>query len=178
MLNQPKRYGLYFDTERCVQCHACEIACKSLHGIEPGVKWRMVFNAWTGRFPNVTSRSLAHGCLHCAEPACEAACPTGAIRKRDKDGIVVVDKSKCIGCRSCQMVCPFGIPQFGRDGLMQKCDLCVDRRDEGKEPACAATCPSQALCFGSIEELNAIVAQKGARKVLKAAVSLHGTAEI
>ena len=168
-----KQYGIYFEAQRCVQCHACEVACKSLNGVEPGVRWRRVFDVWKGQFPQVMNRSISHACLHCAIPACEMACPTGAIHKRSADGIVVVDQNKCIGCHSCQLACPFGIPQFGHDGRMQKCHLCVDRVEKGKEPACVATCPAEALHFGTIEALNERAAKKAALKLAAASLFLE-----
>jgi len=165
-----KQYGFAFDTERCVQCHACEIACKSLHNIEPGVKWRTVVDIWQGQYPNVTNRTISFACLHCGDPACETVCPTGAIKKRAQDGIVVVDKDKCIGCHSCFLACPFGVPQYASDGKMQKCNLCVDRITQGKEPACVATCPAEALHFGPMEELAEQAIKKSARKIVSAAL--------
>jgi anaerobic dimethyl sulfoxide reductase subunit B (iron-sulfur subunit) len=161
-----EQYGFSFDTERCVQCHACEVACKSLHNIEPGVSWRRVVDLWKGQFPDVTNRTISFGCLHCAEPACEAVCPAGAITKRMEDGAVLVDRDKCIGCHSCFLACPFGVPQFGTDGKMQKCDLCVDRTSQGMEPMCAATCPSEALKFGPMKELTGDAIELSAKKIL------------
>ena len=87
-------------------------------------------------------------------PACIAACPTGAITKRAEDGIVVVDASVCNGCRECADACPYGAPQFGADGKMQKCNLCLDRLQAGKEPACVATCPGEALGCGPLDDLT------------------------
>lgn len=159
------QFGIYVDVERCVQCHACELACKTKNGIEPGVKWRMVFDFWEGQFPTLYNHSIPHACFHCAEPACEAACPTRAINKRTLDGIVEIDRNRCIGCRCCQLACPFGIPQFGRDGRMQKCDLCVDRIEQNLEPACVATCPAEALFFGTMEELNRLSSRKGVIRI-------------
>ncbi len=148
------QYGIYVDVERCVQCHACELACKAKNDIEPGVKWRMVFDFWDGQFPAPIHHSIPYACFHCAKPACVVACPTGAINKRSQYGVVDLDSDRCIGCRSCQLACPFGIPQFGSDGRMQKCNLCVDRLAENREPACVATCPAEALFFGTMEALN------------------------
>ena len=96
-----KQYGFLFDVDRCILCHACEVACKSTRNVEPGVNWRKVIEIWAGEFPEVTRTFIALSCLHCAKPACAEACPTGAITKRAEDGIVVVDKDKCIGCEAC-----------------------------------------------------------------------------
>jgi anaerobic dimethyl sulfoxide reductase subunit B (iron-sulfur subunit) len=121
---------------------------------------------WEGEYPLVVNRTLSISCLHCGDPACEMVCPTGAIAKRVDDGIVTVDQNKCIGCRSCFLACPFGVPQFGMNGKMQKCDFCVDRLMEGKEPACVATCPSEALHFGTMDELSKQKTEKASHKIL------------
>jgi Fe-S-cluster-containing dehydrogenase component len=92
--------------------------------------------------------------MHCGKPNCVDACPTQAITKRAEDGIVLVDQDECIGCDACAEACPFGAPQFGHDGIVQKCDLCVDRLAEGKQPACVGTCPGEALHFGTLEALS------------------------
>lgn len=168
-----KQYGFDFDPARCVQCHACEAACKALHGVEPGVRWRRVIPVWSGAFPAVTNKSVSFACLHCGDPPCEAICPRGAIEKRREDGIVVVDPKKCFGCHLCFTACPFGVPQFGSDGRMQKCDLCVDLLDQGKEPACVATCPAEALRFGMLEELSEWAAARSARKIAEQSTRSH-----
>jgi len=104
-------------------------------------------------------------CMHCGEPACVAVCPAGAITKRAEDGIVVVDQNKCIGCHYCFFACPFGVPQYGDDGTMQKCNLCLDRLAAGKEPACVATCPAGALHAGKLSDLAKIAQEKVAKKL-------------
>lgn len=156
-----KQYGFFVDIDRCVQCHACEVACKAANNLELGVKWRQVSSIWSGEYPTPKLKSVSMACMHCAAPACIEACPVeGAIIKRAEDGIVVVDQSQCIGCRACESACLYGAPQFGKDGLMQKCNFCVDRLAVGKPPACVWTCPAGALKFGALEDLPKFAGKK------------------
>ncbi|MFC1927729.1 4Fe-4S dicluster domain-containing protein [Chloroflexota bacterium] len=145
-----KQYRFYFDADRCVQCRTCEVACKTVRNIEPGISWMRVVDIWGGVYPNVTRDFFALACMHCGKPACVEACPTGAISKRGEDGIVVVNRDKCNGCRDCLSVCPYGVPQFGQDGIMQMCDFCTGIN---MEPACALSCPTEALKTGTLDEL-------------------------
>jgi anaerobic dimethyl sulfoxide reductase subunit B (iron-sulfur subunit) len=157
-----KQYGFYFDADRCVQCRACEVACKSNHNIEPGVKWRQVVETWGGVYPNVTRAFFSLACMHCGKPACIDVCPTEAISKRAEDGIVIVDRDKCNGCQDCFSACPYGVPQFGDNGIMQKCDFCIEI---GIEPACAVSCPAEALNYGALDELLEIAKGKAAKRI-------------
>jgi DMSO reductase iron-sulfur subunit len=157
-----KQYGFYFDADRCVQCLACEVACKSVNNIEPGPRWRRVIDIWEGEFPGIARTFFSLACLHCGQPACAEVCPTGAISKRAEDGIVVVDRDKCNGCQECAAACPYGVPQFGDDGTMQKCDFCLGL---GQEPACVATCPAEALHYGTMEALAGLAVEKAASKL-------------
>jgi len=154
-----EQYGFYYDAERCIQCRTCELACKSTNDTEPGIRWRRVIEAWNGKYPDVKRIFFSLACMHCEEPACAAACTAGAITKRAKDGIVVVDKEKCNGCQDCFAACPFGVPQFGADGKMQKCDYCLSA---GRKPACVESCPADAIYAGTIKELMKIAAEKKA----------------
>jgi anaerobic dimethyl sulfoxide reductase subunit B (iron-sulfur subunit) len=169
--------GFYLEADRCVGCYACMAACKNWNDVPPkvtavpgtqGPKWRRVTSIETGAFPNAKITKISLSCMHCAKPACMAVCPTGAITKRAQDGIVVVDQSKCIGCRYCFFACPFGAPQFGDDGTMQKCNYCLDRTTKGLDPACVATCPAHALHAGSMEELAKLAGEKAALKLVAA----------
>jgi len=94
--------------------------------------------------------------MHCIDPSCVSACTVGALQQNE-DGIVVYDDERCIGCRYCMYACPFEIPNFEWDkrlSLIVKCDLCINRLEEGQEqPACAATCPTRAILFGGREEM-------------------------
>jgi anaerobic dimethyl sulfoxide reductase subunit B len=151
------QYGFYFDEDRCVGCLNCVVACKSVNNLEQGIKWMKVNDKWEGEYPDIKRNFMISTCLHCEDPACVKVCPTGAIFKREEDGIVVVEKDKCNGCRECYEACPWHIPEFGSDGLMQKCDYCLSA---GREPECAATCPAEALKFGPLEDLYRIAQSK------------------
>jgi anaerobic dimethyl sulfoxide reductase subunit B len=161
------QYGFTFAKEKCVQCFGCEVACKSWRDVEKGVRWRRVSNIWLGRYPDVKNASASVSCMHCADPVCVKACPVEAIKKREEDGIVVVDRDKCIGCKTCSKECPFGAPQFGADGRMQKCDMCMNEGYLGKEsPPCVETCPTKALQFGKMDAKDKIANEQGIQKLI------------
>lgn len=160
-----EQYGFWIEIDRCVECYACEVACKAEHNVDLGVRWRRVTNVWGGSFPNVTLKSVSLSCMHCASPACEAVCPVGAIEKQSDTGAVTVDSSKCIGCHYCFYACPFGVPAYGEDGTMQKCGLCSERLAAGLEPKCSTTCPAGALHFGTMTELARVAQEKAAMKL-------------
>ena len=135
-------YGMLIDLKKCVGCHACAVACKEAHGTPPGITRSHVKREFEGEYPDATMHIVPMLCMHCENPPCVEACPTeGATYKRE-DGIVVVDKEKCIGCKYCMMACP--------------CTFCVDRIDAGgNEPqACVAACPAGARVFGDLETLK------------------------
>jgi anaerobic dimethyl sulfoxide reductase subunit B (iron-sulfur subunit) len=161
------QYGFSFIKERCVQCFGCEVACKSWRDGELGVRWRRVYNIWQGRYPKVKNQSASVSCMHCAEPACVKACPVQAIQKREEDGIVIVDRGKCIGCKACLKACIFGAPQFGANGKMQKCDMCLNEADLSKEaPPCVETCPTKALQLGKMETKEKIGTEQDIQKLM------------
>jgi anaerobic dimethyl sulfoxide reductase subunit B len=145
----------YHDPDRCIKCYACVVACQQWHGFKAGtIKLRRMEEKTSGTFPQVKRIFRSISCLQCVKPRCVEACPQKAISKREEDGIVVVDSDKCNGCRTCYEVCPVKAPQFSEDGIMHKCDMCLDRTSNGQIPVCAATCPTQALRWGTHEELT------------------------
>jgi len=144
-----RQYALMVDADRCIGCHSCEVACKLENDLPSGPRPVKVLQlgpvegagGLIMRFQPVT-------CLHCDRPACVTACPTGAMKKRP-DGIVYSDTELCIGCRTCSVACPFGIPELNpATGKIAKCDGCMARVDVGMWPACALKCPTSALVFG------------------------------
>jgi anaerobic dimethyl sulfoxide reductase subunit B (iron-sulfur subunit) len=155
--------GFYVDLNSCIGCKTCQIACKDKNNLPIGVLWRRVYEisggAWVKR--DLVWETTAFGyavslsCNHCEEPICLEVCPADAISKRP-DGVVLIDDSRCLGCRYCQWVCPYGAPQFNEEmGRMTKCNFCSDYLDEGKPPACVAACPMRVLDYGPLDELQA-----------------------
>jgi anaerobic dimethyl sulfoxide reductase subunit B (iron-sulfur subunit) len=155
------QFAFYFDQTRCTGCFTCVVACKDWHDIPAGpANWMRVSNIEKGKYPHPFLAFLASACYHCAKPMCAAACPVHAIEKRSEDGIVVVNRGLCLGkdtCDKCLKACPYKAPQFGaeQNSKMQKCDLCLDRWAEGKQPICVAACPMRALDAGPLEAMEA-----------------------
>lgn len=156
-----KQIGFYFDQTRCTGCYTCSVACKDWHDIEAGpVNWMRMKTIEKGRFPDLFVAYLATPCYHCHNAPCILACPAEAISKRESDGIVVVDREKCLGsseCRTlCLKACPYNAPQFGpeENARMQKCDLCLERLENGQQAICVEACPLYALDVGPLDELR------------------------
>jgi anaerobic dimethyl sulfoxide reductase subunit B (iron-sulfur subunit) len=156
-----KQLAFYFNSSQCSGCKACQMACKDKHNLEVGLIWRRVYeisggewekrgNAW---IPHVFAYNLSIACNHCEKPVCKDVCPTAAITKR-KDGIVLIDGDKCMGCRYCEWACPYSSPQFDEvSGTMSKCHFCFDSIDKGDPPVCVSACPQRALDFGELSDL-------------------------
>ncbi len=165
------RWGLLVDTNKCHDCTACVDACRTEHGWEGHGRPRSDAQ-WIRKIElrdRSTGRkvSLPMMCQHCAAPPCVDVCPTGASFKR-ADGIVLVDKHICIGCRYCMMACPYKARSFVHEdltdqkpwsprgkGTVESCTLCVHRVDAGREPACVEACTRDgggALLFGDLHD--------------------------
>lgn len=166
---------MVIDLARCVGCNACTLACKIEHGTPPDVYYTRVYTEETGSFPDVTTLYVPALCNHCEDAPCVRVCPTGATYKRE-DGIVMVDQDKCIGCRYCMVACPYNERFYLREGSLDdgyhgertvfedtkwqwftegtvvKCNFCAHRVDEGLDPACVVTCPTEARVFGDLED--------------------------
>jgi anaerobic dimethyl sulfoxide reductase subunit B (iron-sulfur subunit) len=154
--------AFYFDQTRCTGCYACLIACKDWHDVELGpVDYINVKYIEKGKYPNPYVAYMFSTCFHCANPECIPACPVNAISKRAEDGIVVVDREICLGKDNCapfcQEACPYGMPRFGEEenAKMQKCDFCLERLADNKNPICVGACTMRALDAGPMDELIA-----------------------
>ena len=139
----------YIDPSRCIGCNACVAACSECE-THSGVS--MIHLETIQRGDSVQTTPII--CMHCEEPACAIVCPADAI-KRTPDGVVQTSlKPRCIGCSNCVYACPFGVPKYeAKIDQMMKCDMCYDRTSVGKKPMCATVCPSQALMYGTPEEI-------------------------
>jgi tetrathionate reductase subunit B len=146
--------ALVIDPGLCFDCKACEVACKQEHQLPTGPKRIQVVTIgprWVGG--RLTVDFVPRACLHCGAPPCVESCPTDALVKRE-DGIVVVENDRCIGCELCLPACPFDAIQFNPETkLIEKCDLCVSRVDQGLRPACVHHCEAGALFFGEVNEI-------------------------
>ena len=156
--------GFYIDLTRCAGCRTCSVACADLNNTPVGLNLRRVIEFEGGSWKksaegtwhqDVFAYYVSIGCNECADPACVKVCPTKAHFKRAEDGLVVIDREKCIGCGMCARACPYGVPQLdAKRGKMLKCDGCVARTSRGMMPVCVESCPERALEFGDIEELR------------------------
>ncbi len=162
--------GMLFDTTRCIGCKACVKACREANELpnDPGPLAEGLWDApleLNARTKNIikllregTATSfMKQQCMHCVDPACVGACMLGALQKREH-GIVWWDGDKCVGCRYCQMVCPYNIPKFewdSRNPRIVKCEFCRHLLARGEIPACCRVCPREAVVFGLRSELLA-----------------------
>lgn len=152
-----KQLGFLHNSEKCVGCKGCEMACKNEYQIDAIPQWRKVFQLREEDFSLPTRMFISMACNHCANPECLRVCPVEAYTKRD-DGIVVHDPNRCIGCRLCTMACPYDRPQFNPlKKKVEKCNLCYQRIDKGEKPACVAACIPGAL---ELVEINDSLDQK------------------
>jgi len=141
----------FLDTQRCIGCHACEMACAEC---ETNGQTPMIHVDYVDRFSTV--QTSVQICMHCTDPICARVCPAVAIEK-DEFGIVhSANTARCIACSNCVVACPFGVPRkIEPMQLMMKCNMCYDRTSAGKKPMCATVCPSGALTYTTREDMAA-----------------------
>ena len=178
-----RRWGLLIDTTRCTDCEVCVTACHTENGVAG--HGRPATDAQWIRKVNLTDKRTGHAqtlplmCQHCEHPPCVDVCPTGASFKR-ADGIVLVDKHTCIGCRYCVMACPYGARSFIHEtvtgqksdvprgkGTVESCTLCVHRVDQDEKPACVEACTqdgNKAMLFGDLNDSASDLHQRLSRE--------------
>lgn len=175
----PDAVGILYDSTLCVGCQACMTACKQANKmpLETEDSYRRWDNPQdlSSKTLNIIKRYqdgseavkdqeqdgyafIKRQCMHCLDPSCVSACPVSALRKDTKNGIVSYNKDACIGCRYCQIACPFNIPKFQWESTtpeIVKCQLCNHLIKEGKYAACCSACPTGASLYGPMEDLIA-----------------------
>ena len=173
------RWGLLIDTNQCVTgCNDCVLACDRENRLSGGTtetssQWIRIMSL---KDPHSgQTHTLPMMCQHCEQPPCVDVCPTGASFKR-ADGIVLVDRHICIGCRYCMMACPYKARSFVHHdlthqnpnvprgkGCVEGCNMCVQRIDKGQLPACVDACAAagrNAIIFGDLNDPNSAIAKR------------------
>ena len=136
------RYAMAIDLDRCQGCRACVEACKIENNTPSGVFWMHVFRLEEGEYPDTRISFLPRPCQHCSNAPCVKVCPTGA-RFRDDNGLVLTDFDRCIGCRYCEVACPYGVNYFNwRKPEDAFADYQIDFDDPDLAPATAGVVPS------------------------------------
>ena len=142
---------LVIDLDRCIGCHACEVACKQENGVPLGVYYNKVLSIGPlGKFPDIKQYFLPSVCQVCKDAPCLKVCPTGATY-RTEDGQILVNKEKCIGCKMCMAACPYGARSYNPEkNVVEKCTLCHHLQEIGEQPACVKVCCAKARFLKAI----------------------------
>lgn len=163
---RPDAVGMLYDATKCIGCKSCVVACKEEAGLPADTRGNKLYDAPDGLNEytknviqlykgNAEYSYVKKQCMHCIDPACVGACMLGALKKGDF-GVVSYDADTCIGCRYCEVACPFNVPKFEwakSTPKIVKCELCKDRLAKGLEPACTTVCPAKAVIFGKYDDL-------------------------
>src|SRR5260221_9986123 len=148
----PDHLEFFIDPSRCIGCQACVQACSEC---DTPKGQSMIHLEYVDR--GRSTQTVPVVCMHCESPTCAEVCPADAIKKTDDGVVQTARRARCIACSNCVLACPFGVPKMRVEyDMMMKCDMCYDRTSAGKKPMCATVCPSQALFFGTREQIAAL----------------------
>jgi len=139
------------DSSLCIECQACRVACQMQNQLPTNAVYAKMSFRDSGAFPEVTHHVVRKTCMHCADAACVAICPTRAVTK-GPNGLINYQPARCSGCAYCAEVCPFGVPTV-RGDLVDLCTGCPGLTATGQPPACVQTCPGDALSYGPREAI-------------------------
>ena len=163
--------------EKCVSCGACAVACMDQNDIDPShgdTPLRRIHLLEEGK-DKIRYTNLSVACMHCSDAPCVMGCPTGALYKDSATNLTLFDPDRCIGCHSCAMACPFGIPSFDQKDRITKCDGCSERLKAGLKPACVRICPFGALSV--YESESQYLSQRAARSLKAITYAFLGSEE-
>ncbi len=157
------RLGFLLDSDSCIGCHACTVACKSEHDVPLGVNRTWVKYIETGTFPDVARKFNVMRCNQCDDAPCMTICPTSALFRAD-NGVVDFQDDNCIGCKSCMNACPYDALYINPEtNTAHKCNMCNHRLEVGLEPSCQIVCPTEAIKIGDLDdptsEISRIIAR-------------------
>jgi len=169
------RLGFVLESDSCIGCHACTVACKSEHDVPIGVNRTWLKYVETGSFPNTGRSFTVMRCNHCDDAPCMKICPTSALH-RTGNGVVDFDDDICIGCKACMNACPYDAIYINPEtNVANKCNFCNHRVEVGLEPACVVVCPTHAIVSGDLDDPNSEISKIVARDKVSVRAPEQGT---
>lgn len=152
------RYAMAIDTNKCVGCADCVVACQTENLVPHGYCRDWIVEKVDGTYPSLDMKFQSERCNHCENAPCVRCCPTGSSHIAE-GGIVLVTHDECIGCGACIESCPYDARYVHPDGYVDKCTFCIHRVDKGENPACVDVCPTYCLHFGDLDDPNSDVSK-------------------
>jgi Fe-S-cluster-containing dehydrogenase component len=181
---------MLYDATRCIGCQSCVFRCREANRLTYTPDEGHLYDAPRGldghtmvvikEYREGARRSFVKAqCMHCVEPACVSVCRVGAMVKSER-GIVTYQVDRCVGCRYCEVACPFDVPQLQMDEAaprVVKCEMCAHLQARGKQPACCDGCPCGAVIFGSLDEMKKQARARLAQEPMRYVPRVYGDAE-
>ena len=184
-----KRYGMLYDSNACIGCQSCSVACRAEHQIpEDSFRLQVRIEGPKGEFPHLRMDFHRQSCVMCDQAPCVPVCPTKA-SYTNAEGVNMVDADKCVGCGYCVASCPYEARFIHpKTGAADKCNFCYETRlANGEQPACVSVCPTSALLFGDLNDPDSEISKAlrkqhtitykenlGTRPKLKVIPNIHG----